>query len=316
MLTIVDSEAWIKYLQTGINFTIFDTQEWIENISESFKLKANYYFYIQEGKTVLGFVIFTSGKRIKLPNHIFFSSIVFNPKFSENVISDIFTASIAQLSKEFNVLNFKLRPELRDSRAFIWNNFSVTPKYTYWVDLADTKYHERVYRVLKKEQMNSYSYFENKDISLNLDKQFGFVPKKEKSMNHIYTRHFIEKMIKLNNIIVFSAYNENVLCSSYIVIIDRFAKIGYGIMLYTVPEFAKTGVTSGLHDYVFNYMSNLGILQFDLCGGNFQQISAFKRGFNPNLKMYFETSKDNRFGKGKLGTMLVDGRNTLRKFLK
>jgi len=316
MLKRVDAEEWVKFLDIVSEYSIFDSIEWVENIENTFQLQSIFYIFFQDNKPILGFICYVSGDWIKLPNHVFFSSLVFNKKHSENVISDNLTASIKELSSKYKVINFKFNPEIKDIRSFTWNQFNVIPRYTYWVDLLNTKYHERVYRVLKKEHMRNYTYYENKDNELNLDRQFDFVPKSEKSMNHFYTRKFIEKMIVLKKIIVFSAYENETLNASYVVIKDDLSKIAYGIMLYTVPEFAKTGVTSGLHDFVFNYMRDKGIQNFDLCGGNFQQISAFKRGFNPVLKLYFETTKDNRFGNGKIGELLVNTRNSIKKFTK
>lgn len=289
MLEELTETQWTDFIEVYPEAGLFDSHEFLGIASLVYHLQPRYYIYKKKESILLGFAVLTRKKSIVIPNHFYYSSILFKEAQSGLARTNALTEALTQLKKRYNNIQFRLSPGFQDIRPFIWNGFYSRMNYTYVHQLNSFDYRDSVKTTISnaEKQGVTYAYDRNYAEAIKLTvhdfRQFQINPLKQKK--HI---RFFETLIAKGLLKSFSAYLNNQFIATALLLIDNRRKAAYNLHVSSGNQHYKVGVHSGLYNYFLRFFSEKGYREVDLFGANMKSIADFKAKFGGELKAHYD----------------------------
>lgn len=282
----VDELKW-QAIRTELgNASLFEEPAFVKLIAQAFDVSAHYIVVEHKEHPVLAIVNYTRGKRIVHPYTGLFTGLIVDKNLSEQSYITSFDALQRYLSSNYKDISLQLSFQYQDIRPFLWNNYQITPRYTYHLDLNTVHYAENVQRNLKKAEKGEFTIAELNDFETAFSfnqadlKQYGMSRSRIKKIYCFFELCYQKGYVKL-----YGVYDQGKLSSSTIILLDTFQQRAYLSLLSKVNQ--GTEQHTLLYDYLVTTLKEQGISSFDLCGANTKPIALFKSRFNPQLIHYF-----------------------------
>jgi len=191
-------------------------------------------------------------------------------------------------------------PEYNDLRFFKWADFSVSPSYTYRLDLTESLDEiKNSFRKSKRKNIEKDSD-ENLEIEIGGKETIKFIYDNKKGRYESQGKTFrldLEYFYDLNstlssdNFLTYIATYEGELVSGFIVFMDE--NTGYCWQSAGKPDI-DLPVNDILYWRLFKDFKEKGLERCDLVGANTPRIRKYKAEFNPELVSYHQIKKSQK----------------------
>lgn len=286
MWTRITEENWLLAIEK-LDLPLFYQPNYLNAISNSFKLELNYFSFTSKHQVISLFSFFTDSKNaLVIPEAFSYSPFYINKSFSEKLYIDVLSSLIDILKKEFKSIKIKLPTDILDIRPFIWENFKIDIKYTH-EKIGGLSPDASIIKNLTKDVISEYDFkvedLTEHSLSLNLEFLSTLDFSTKKISRH---RYLIQAWAKHDYLKAFNLYRDNVLICSNLVLLDFNSSKAYTILLNKVDAAHKFAHTY-LYDQIIKWCVINQINNIDFCGANFKTISEFKSRFSTELKSYY-----------------------------
>jgi len=311
LATNVQIENWNTITKSLYGSTVYHTIEWLKILEAKSSTKL-FLFIIELNGEVYGVFPVFYQKKYKLkfiyspppktgvPNLGPLYCDGLKQKEFEN-IQEIFIDNILEyFDNRIDYFYLISVPQLRDARQFIWNNFSVSPLYSYQVSLKRSK----------EDIFKSFSSQVRTDIRRAL-----------KNKDLIFKEGGLEEMLQINNFVK-DRYKKNgrdySISSNYLTkIYNQMCDYVYIYCLYykdkliaglillsynnvlshwiggTPPIVKQIGANELLHWKAIEFGIENKFECYELVGANTKHLCRYKVKYNPNLIQYYFVRKRN-----------------------
>lgn len=288
MLKEVTKFEWNEIVKNQV-VSIFNDSEYLELISRVHKTELKFWvIYNQRNKPIIGFATHIRRRSIIVPDHFGYSSFWKDTNLGGFSFFDYLDKALNDLKKMFNLIEFRLPPDIMDIRAFNHNGFTCSTNFTYLNQTAEAgNYRNDILKKLKSSYKESFTFLYNENYEevlrqqLNDFKYFGY----SKSKIDFYRTYF-QKLIDYDIMKSFCVYKNNELIASALVIIDFDIKMAYNILLSSSKTYSS-GVSVFLYDNMMRELNQRDVVMCDFYGADMKGIANFKSGFNGELVTHF-----------------------------
>lgn len=294
----VEGEDIEELYQLGDSFgSLFSHSSWIKLFDSDKILRLG--FYEKDDRLIGGvyllrkrFFVFEMLTDFSFSPHIdiFYSKQNKNNSKKNSFVKQLTFLFVQYLEKRNQVFlfSFGLNPEHKDVQPFLWNNFKVSLKYTYRIDLSiieiDKLYSPERRNDIKKAKIDGIVVKQTKDCNVLLNLIKKTFTRQHKSVDV----DFIEKLVTSfsdNNSFIFTAYDKRgIPLSSCFFVYDR-SHVYYLLSGYN-NDFKHHGAGPLCIDEAIKYSKSLGMNVFDFEGSMQPQIEKYFRGFGGDLIYY------------------------------
>ncbi len=175
-----DDALWDEFIAHSPQGTFFQSTTWADLIAQSFNRTCRRLFCLRNDRPVGCLIIFESKKlfwKVATPTPLFpFTAPVFykpQDERSQKTISNYLNISSAfgkYLDENYAFWILDAPHTFQDTRSFIWQGASVTPRYTYIVTLKDkevlySRFNQSTRKKLKLTEREDFRMFESDDPS-------------------------------------------------------------------------------------------------------------------------------------------------------
>jgi hypothetical protein len=214
-----------------------------------------------------------------------------------NIVADEFHRQISKISPHYT--HISLVPNLLDIRAFTWNQYSVTPSYTYILDLTETldniwnNFQHELRREIKLGEKLYLRLVKSNDVS----PLYYFLKERYKEQNlhlPIISKSYLEDLIRLypEHIVIHYLYDDREIIG---VNMTHEYKIFIG-WLGAVRFSNAIRSNEYLTWKLIQRAKEKGFKAFELHGANRKNLCQFKTKFNPSLELTFAINQKNKLG--------------------
>ena len=319
IISTEEHEIWDRFIDNSPSGSVFHKFEWLKAAEShsGFKL---YPLAVYKGDVfICAFPVYYHKKKslkiiLSPPNacgiphlgpvfHIETQKVYNYEKIYFNIMDQL----IEFLSKQigFDYLRIAFPPYLNDMRPLIWNNFRVSPNYTYEIYLrngADEVYHSfdsRVRQFIRNaEKNNSISI-----RKLNSEGIPGFIKLikeryKDQGKEFKISEKYISELLKgslAENIHFIGAYlNSNII--SGLVLLEYKNRVLHWLGAIS-PKEKITGINELLHWETIKEFESNGFKSYELMGANTKHLCQNKSKYNPDLVNYYVAEKSSWKGR-------------------
>jgi hypothetical protein len=313
-----DSGLWNKVIDKSINGTLYHTWEWLGIVEEHTRSKLFALVYFDsDDDTPFGAMPIFYKKRFGVK--MFFSpppgsGITLGPVFLDksyrerrfHLVYLDFQADIDRFIKELgtNYTFIITSPGILDFRPFLWAGYSVSPCYTYRIDLSQGE--EIVWRNLganvkqhiRRAENDGVDIIETTDIS-RLDDIYSALEKRY-AKRHLnittqkeYVRQLVEQFGRSAINMVVAIQNGKMVGGQIIVAYKDTVALWFG---GSRNESSKSAANELILWRVIKDALNKGYHWLDMVGANTRHLCYFKAGFSPEISLYFQIRKADLLG--------------------
>jgi hypothetical protein len=309
-----DIKEWDTVVHTSINGTIFHTWSWLTIVEKHTKTTLYPVMAYKGTELVAIFPFFVR-------NHAFFKLafspppgaylLYLGPLFPgyEYLKQDKKEGIYFELLKEIDTLIFKKlgcsfsrissSPRLIDSRAFYWQNYSVSPYYTYRIPLSEgvdhvqAQFDRKLRGDIKKaiREGVTVKMGERKDLAIihqSISQRFldqGFTPK-----NHLpYLLDLYDAFSPENLKIFLAEYKEQIIGGMIALKYKDIAFLWVGVPKSKIPGISPNDLVQweGIQWACKNGCSYYE----EMDSGDDSRLTSYKAKYNPNLEIWFSATK-------------------------
>lgn len=290
----IDISKWYE-INKKSGMGVFGGEDFLYTTAQIFQYNVVFCLILFNEKPVLSVPLFTKNKKVVFPNHYFYQYIWQSEIGKESwLILDAWDLLLKELQLRYNKIKIRLPVSVNDIRPFIWNEFKITAKFTYFKNLQDLNYHTNINRILKKESIG-YSFKKNCNWEENW--AFHYADLKKLGIRGVYLNDYIKYFKSFNKetkVQVFNAYYNDVFLTSIVSIIDENIKTAYFPLIGTAAGHYNSGLPTMLYNYAFSELKSEGMDGVDLFGANLKSIAKYKSKFLPNLEVFYEVCYSKR----------------------
>ncbi|MCF8284432.1 MAG: hypothetical protein K9I48_05600 [Sphingobacteriales bacterium] len=281
-------EKWVNTF-ASIETSLFNRPDFIHTIALAYQKQITWYVVSDKDAVLFSIPIYHSGRDASLVTHFFYQAIIIHQEFPEIKLLESWKELIVVLKSDFDHIEFKFAPYVKDIRPFLWADFEHSTRYTSIVYLATfPNYSENVTRSLKKAHKHNLSVnnltFDQETVSMQiLDmKKYGLGPKHAKRFNSWFS-----SLSELQNTRVFQLVDEeSSIIGSSLFLYDKHS----AYLVATMGGKDSSGGQAYLYDQAFNYFKELGISEVDLLGANIPSVALYKSKLGGVVEPYFMVS--------------------------
>ena len=319
-----DLGLWDDYVIQSVGGTIFHRLEWLKAAADQSNMKFMPVAVTKGEDLVCLMPLFYKkkyGLRILLspPNRCYVSYLgpVMNISSSNryhyewtyiSILDEIIHFAEKQIG--FDYFRIIHTPAIRDMRPYVWNGYSVEPKYTYIFNLAEgeKELYNRFHTTAKNKHKRAIS---NDTVSIVRDRNYAY-----ELLSLAGKRSVDQKYTFRINI----DYLKNLMNSSIVDKIEAVAAIQNGntiagsiYLMHRNSAYAwiatlnKDETIPGIGELILweqiKYYRERGYKTFDLIDANIRRLCRHKSRYGADLVDYFEVSKTSLKGKIALGLM-------------
>ncbi len=294
----------IKDLEKLSTTSIFSSKEWIEQFPEISTILLG--IFDKNEKLIGSFCIYKQ-KRFKFFSQI--KSLPFTPHNGLNfedktsnlarkhsAIKKITKAIVEYLDKEkFGFITLAFPPYLNDFHHFVWNNYKVTPSYTYQISLGqpideiNKNVDPKTRNLIKKSAKDGVSVHQNHDNKIVQKIVMDTMIKNNVSIDEKLIENILYKFSNKQNSFSFITKKDDVILSATFCVFDK-EKCYYIFGGYNSDK-AHSGAGPLAVWSSIEYAQNLGLKIFDFEGSMMPPIESYFRSFGGNLVPYFVVNK-------------------------
>ncbi len=221
-------------------------------------------------------------------------------KISGRVTSErkILTALAREMARRFGRENLICAPGLCDSRPLSQSGYSVSPRFTYRLDLSLPS--AEIWKRLEghtRRQINKAGRENFEPCALDAARAFELFQGtfERQSQTSPVSRRLFDAVVSGAPLLPFreiAAVAQDGRLASFVVLL-RFAGVVHYAIASTAPESISSGVSSLLiwRTLDAHAAAGDGIRIFDFVGANIPSIARFKEGFNPELTPFWRLER-------------------------
>jgi len=253
--------------------------------------RAVFYVYGKNNEELVAFSLFKRGNKIVLPSfQIFYSGIWLKYSLEHKNGRDNLYNAINCLKERYSQIKLMLPVEFFDVRPFIWNNFSITLRYTYLKDtslyLSYKKDVKSNYKNSKKQKFAfSKVYFENFNWNGHSNHllEMGYTNRNVQ----VYKKWFYNLDLK-NKLLCFQVTDiSEIVVGSGVLLLDSNKKTAYFILRNIPKGRRQKEINAFVYIEVLKWLNANGYDHLDYMGANMRNIADFKERFLPALTPYY-----------------------------
>lgn len=281
-------EQWVNTF-SSIETSLFNHPNFIHTIAAAYQKQITWYVVSDKDAVLFSIPIYHSNRNASLVTHFFYQAIVLHQDFPEIKLLESWKELIVVLKVDFDHIEFKFAPYVKDIRPFIWAGFEHSTRYTSIVYSATfPNYSENVIRSLKKAykhklSVNTIKIHEETVADQVLDmKKYGLGLKHAKRFSTWFT-----SLSNLHHTRVFQLVDEDgSIIGSSLYLLDK--KQAY--LIGTMGGKDNSGGQAYLYDQAFQHFKELGISEVDLLGANIPSVALYKSKLGGVVEPYFMVS--------------------------
>lgn len=295
---------WDQFVYSATSGTIFHTSRWgqvISNlINRPFQILASF-----ENDQICGGILFWPKKNLNI-NSI--PSVPATPyqgiltrkiksKRNSTIIADqhkITSALISVLKKQYDFISIPLTMEIYDTRPYQWENFEVSPTYTYTFNIKpieelEFQFNRTLRQNIRTAKKDGFYIKSSKDINTltafigNSYRRHGKLPPiSQKKLTSFFTDILNQKMGQ-----VYYLKQDDTNIAGFLALID--SKTVYALFMGIDDTFRN----QNQNKYIYASIMELEEFQgkkFDFLGANEKDFETLKRSFGGELKTYFRVN--------------------------
>jgi hypothetical protein len=318
---VTDTGQWDEFVRTATGGTVFSTSAWLECAEEAIGNPVRIYGCYHKGNLVAGvtgierkrgpFRFFTTPDLCPHGGFMYAPVASESPARRESEHSAATKVLVEFLTRRYDSVQLTHAPDVVDMRDFIWSDWDVQPRYTYYIPLGNpeaiwNRVERRVRTVIRKAEKEGCRLRQIEDMGL-LRRQYELIyagqpggpPVSSETVARFAAAAQQRGLTETQ--LVESASGEP---ASIVTFVKGFDCL-HAWVAGADPAFRDSGATSLLY---WKYLEQAGSPSFDFAGANMPGIALFKRGFGGELAPYFATQRtDSRLLKAG-----VAARNLLR----
>lgn len=285
MLIEVDKSEWDDSIEV-LNLSLMFKSKYLEIVSKSFNTQIQYLLLKDSNSIAAAICVFYKNKKVYCPDNFTYTPLWLNDTYSERKKNEFLEAIIKYLKTNFRKITLKLSPDIKDIRAFKWQNFNVEPRYTY-LRFKDANYHKSIKARLNRgvKILSEVLVRDTTSDDINLNIRFLNQLKTQKR-NLIYNENFLNNLNEAGFLESFNIDIEGVPICSFIILLDKIKKVGYTLMINGADR-DNEYYHALIYKQMLAWFDENDYDYVDFCGANMQGISKFKSFFNPQLQVYF-----------------------------
>lgn len=201
---------------------------------------------------------------------------------------------VEYLSKEHINGPILFSPEIADMRAFIWDRFTVTPRYSYIIELNEYKenFASNLRTKINKARKAGY-YCEECDNFLEIVKCLA-APESRKGFGHLLKEDdyvLLNQLMTRDNFICFVVKNaQEEIKGAWVQIYNKEGIVlAWSAGIYS--DALSDGVNFLLGEFVLDFFHKEGCKKFDLVGANIPTVARMKEAWGGKLVTYYRVSR-------------------------
>ncbi len=291
MIEVLSEDEWIEIIVGSKSDSLMLRPDFLNSIASAFNCDVKYFMCINKGAPIVGSSVFVRGGKIIVPSYYMYTGLWMAESEQSLLYRECLALLIDYLKRCYSSIDYRLSPELKDVRPFIWKGFTAKLRYTYLRNLKTTIYRANVRSRIKKAESNAIKLEVSNDFE-NIWRQqekemkgFG-MPNKLREANYKMFKGWFNS----GYITAIVAKKEDIIIGSALLLINSFKGVGYNMLISSNKGYYNTGVHSALYDKIFKYYQERNLFQCDLVGANIKSIAEFKYNFEPDLAPYYELS--------------------------
>jgi len=309
-----DAKEWDELIECAFNPTVFHTWDWLNIVEKHTGAKLHALVASNGTNDVCVLPIFTSrrtGLTVAMSPPTKAGLISLGPlllRFDKNpkkqTLESTYLSSIDSFDDFIgrqlrpNYTRISTSPYYEDARPFTWNNYTVTPLYTYILDLSPgpetvfEDFQKQLRTDLKKTEREGVEVFEGglrelELIHLSLSDRF-IQQGLRTNLTHAYLKELYDRFYP-QNLRIFAARYMGEFVGGFISVIhkDR-ATYWAGGSKTTIPGIYPNDL---LQWEAIKWAHNKGFKYYEIVGAEDKRLRHFKSKFNPDLKIWFLAEK-------------------------
>jgi len=302
-IALVDEDtAWDAFVRKAVGSTVFSTSTWLHCSAEATGGEIHRLGCFRNGNLIAGVAGLArkrSGlQRLETPELTPHTGLLLAPiqskgpakaEAEQHRACDLL---IEYLETQYDHVLLVHTPAIGDMRPFTWRDWDARLRYTYQLDLADTKIlwdkiERRTRTVIRKAEKLGYTLQSTDDVALFrrlyetlYNQQSGGAP-----IAAATTERFVAAVLKTGLGQAYKVESPEGQVASVVVFVND-SDTTYAWAAGADPALNNTGATSLLY---WQYFATTPLKRFDFVGANIPAVAFFKRGFGGDLKAYYVT---------------------------
>ncbi len=309
MITQVDEVKWELSFGSHYHSIYFDPS-YLNIVKQSFDYQLKYYTFFKKGRLLFAAALFSKYGEIIVPYAFTYNSIYFDENINDITYLEIFGNLLTILKADYKRISLRLSPSIRDLRPFIWADFNVINRYTYYRTTSDLLAN----KILKKAkkyatdlnfEVNSAN---GRDIEMNLDVcfKYGLAKRLRPNYKSLFTE--LSKAGYLKSFCLFQ--DDDKLAVIQLCILDTGNK---SLATISINELNNRIFVPFLNYKIFEWGTLNNIENVDMVGANDEGIANFKYSFNAKLTPYYLVHYNSR--EKMISNLFKKIKNGLKKIL-
>lgn len=298
--------AWDEFVRTATGRTVFSTSEWLECAQQAIGRPVRIYGCYHKGNLVAGvtgierkqgpFRLYTTPDLCPHGGFLYAPVASESPAKPESEHSSATKVLAAFLTRRYHSVQLAHAPAIVDMREFIWSDWEVQPRYTYYIPLDDPeaiwgRMERRVRTVIRKAENEGFGCRQGADTE-QLRRLYELVyagqPGRAPVAPEVVERFAAAAQQKglTETHLVESTSGE----AASIVVFAHGIDCVHAWVAGADPAFREGGATSLLY---WKFLEQANASRFDFVGANIPAIAFFKRGFGGELVAYSSVHRAN-----------------------
>lgn len=191
---------------------------------------------------------------------------------------------------------------MTDMRPFLWLNYRIKPRYTYYISLKQEenllyqKMKSQVRTHIRRAEKYSDLEFFNGDRNtffelIQLVRERYEEQNISLSVSNSYLGKIYDELSKNNQILIKGIRNTDHFLTGLILL--KYNKRIHHWIGGVAPKGKYTGINELMHWEVIKESRDTSLSHYDLVGANTRHLCRYKSKFNPELSLYFQVEKGN-----------------------
>jgi hypothetical protein len=202
--------------------------------------------------------------------------------------------AIKGIPEAIKLFQHNFHPSLQYLLPFHWEGFALSPRYTYWLDLSGglekvrKNFTKSVTSDLKRAEREQIAVRESEDIAQlsRLLRAKDLIGEKEETTLQRLWQAVRER--KAGKVLHALSPSGELLCAAAF-LFDK-GKMIY--LLSAASDLPRQGANTLLIDHAMGMCPALQLSVFDFEGSMLKPVEEYFRAFNPEMKIYFQVSRD------------------------
>ena len=281
----IEEAEWQAAFKNQYHSIFFDP-DYLNLVKSAFNYNLHYYVCRKADNLQFAAALFSHKGKIVVPYAFTYNSIYFDKSIGDIIYVQIIEDFIKLLKYQFNNFFLRLPPSFTDLRPFIWAEFQISNRYTYYRESSKQLTNKLLKGIKKVENHLTFKVnnANQEDISLNLDICFRYGLPKKLYANYKY---LFDELSEKGYLKSFCVYYQNELVCTQIAIIDIKSR---SLSTISINDLNNRMYVSYLNYEIYKWCDQNGIDYIDMVGANEKGIANFKYSFNANLVPYFLVS--------------------------